>query len=148
LVIPQRALADTSVFIGLEAARFDVSRFENFEWGVSAITLGELRLGVLQCPACTFPSSRHPYTAHRQISVTMITADAAHTGRHDEQQRAGIGRTGRSHLADMGRVVANRLPSGTRTATTTRSNTRGPGSSSTRMTDPAMTPGTVPATGA
>jgi len=32
LVIPQRALADTSVFIGLEAARFDSSRFENFEW--------------------------------------------------------------------------------------------------------------------
>ena len=32
LVIPQRALADTYVFIGLEAARFDVIRFENFEW--------------------------------------------------------------------------------------------------------------------
>jgi uncharacterized membrane protein len=53
--IPQRALSDTSVFIGLEAARFDVSRFENFEWGVSAITLGELRLGsLLQYRACTF----------------------------------------------------------------------------------------------
>ena len=52
-MIPQRALADTSVFIGLEAARFDVIRFENFEWGVSAIALGELRLGVLQYRACT-----------------------------------------------------------------------------------------------
>ena len=85
--------------------------------------------------------------AHRQISVTTVTADAARTGRHDEQQGARIGRTGRPESpADMGRVVASQLPSGTRTAATTRSNTRGPGSSSTRMTDPAMTPGTVPAT--
>ena len=45
---PRRALADTSVFIGLEATRFDISRFRDFEWGVSAVTLGELRLGVLQ----------------------------------------------------------------------------------------------------
>ena len=51
---PQRALADTSVFIGHEAAQFDVSRFENFEWGVSAIALGELRLGVLKYRACMF----------------------------------------------------------------------------------------------
>ncbi len=48
MVSPRRALADTSVFVGLEAARFDVSRFADFEWGVSAVTLGELRLGVLQ----------------------------------------------------------------------------------------------------
>jgi predicted nucleic acid-binding protein len=48
LVIPKRALADTSVFIGLDAARFDGDRFADYEWGVSAITLGELRLGVLQ----------------------------------------------------------------------------------------------------
>ena len=58
---PQRALADTSVFIGLEAARFDVSRFENFEWGVSAITLGELRLGVLQ--------AQNPEVASRRLST-------------------------------------------------------------------------------
>jgi hypothetical protein len=44
----RRALADTSVFVGLEAARFDAGRFADFEWGISAITLGELRLGVLQ----------------------------------------------------------------------------------------------------
>jgi hypothetical protein len=37
------------------------------------------------------------------------------------------------------------MPNGTSTEATTRSMTRGPGSSSTRMTDPAMTPGTVPA---
>ena len=44
--MPKRALADTSVFIGLEATRFDPGRFEDFEWGVSAVTLGELRLGL------------------------------------------------------------------------------------------------------
>jgi predicted nucleic acid-binding protein len=64
LVIPQRALADTSVFIGLEAARFDVSRFENFEWGVSAITLGELRLGVLQ--------AQNPEAASRRLSTYQL----------------------------------------------------------------------------
>ncbi len=45
---PRRALADTSVFIGLEAARLDVDRFAGYDWGVSVITLGELRLGILQ----------------------------------------------------------------------------------------------------
>ncbi len=44
----QRALADTSIFIGLEAERFDPTRFEGYEWGVSVVTLGELRLGVLR----------------------------------------------------------------------------------------------------
>ena len=48
MVTSQRALADTSVFVGLEAARFDAGRFAGYEWGVSAVTLGELRLGVLQ----------------------------------------------------------------------------------------------------
>jgi predicted nucleic acid-binding protein len=48
VVTARRALADTSVFIGLEADRHKTGRFERFEWGISAITLGELRLGVLQ----------------------------------------------------------------------------------------------------
>jgi predicted nucleic acid-binding protein len=47
-VTAPRALADTSLFIGLEAARFDANRFAGYEWAVSVITLGELRLGVLQ----------------------------------------------------------------------------------------------------
>jgi hypothetical protein len=47
MVTTRRALAGT-VFIGLEAARFDVGRFADYEWGVSAVTLGELRFGVLQ----------------------------------------------------------------------------------------------------
>jgi predicted nucleic acid-binding protein len=57
-------LADTSVFIGLEAARFDVSRFENFEWGVSAVTLGELRLGVLQ--------AQNPEATSRRLSTYQL----------------------------------------------------------------------------
>jgi predicted nucleic acid-binding protein len=61
VVIPNRALADTSVFIGLEAARFDASRFDGFEWGVSAVTLGELRLGVLQ--------AQNPEAASRRLST-------------------------------------------------------------------------------
>jgi predicted nucleic acid-binding protein len=44
----RRALADTSVLIGLEAARVDAGRFAEHEFGISVITLGELRLGVLQ----------------------------------------------------------------------------------------------------
>lgn len=63
-MIPQRALVDTSLFIGLEAARFDVTRFENFEWGVSAITLGELRLGVLQ--------AQNPESASRRLSTYQL----------------------------------------------------------------------------
>ncbi len=48
MVTVRRALADTSVFIGIEKNRFDADRFAEYEWGVSVITLGELRLGVLQ----------------------------------------------------------------------------------------------------
>jgi predicted nucleic acid-binding protein len=64
VVTPRRALADTSVFIGLEATRFDISRFRDFEWGVSAITLGELRLGVLQ--------ARNPEAASRRLSTYQL----------------------------------------------------------------------------
>ena len=61
---PRRALADTSVFIGLEATRFDISRFRDFEWGVSAVTLGELRLGVLQ--------AQNPEAASRRLSTYQL----------------------------------------------------------------------------
>ena len=60
----QRALVDTSVFIGLGAARFDVGRFADFEWGISAVTLGELRLGVLQ--------ARDPEAASRRLSTYQL----------------------------------------------------------------------------
>jgi predicted nucleic acid-binding protein len=64
MVMARRALADTSVFIGLEAARFDATRFANFEWGISAITLGELRLGVLQ--------ANGPEAAARRLSTYQL----------------------------------------------------------------------------
>lgn len=64
MVDPARALADTSVFIGLEADRFDATRFVDFEWGVSVITLGELRLGVLQAD--------DPAIASRRLSTYQL----------------------------------------------------------------------------
>jgi predicted nucleic acid-binding protein len=64
MVTPRRALADTSVFIGWESARLDVARFADFEWGISAITLGELRLGVLQ--------ARNPEAASRRLSTYQL----------------------------------------------------------------------------
>lgn len=60
----RRALADTSIFIGIEAARFDDDRFTEHEWGVSVITLGELRLGVLQ--------ASDPDTAARRLSTYQL----------------------------------------------------------------------------
>jgi predicted nucleic acid-binding protein len=64
MVTSRRALADTSVLIGLEAARFDVGRFADFEWGISAVTLGELRLGVLQ--------AQGPEAASRRLSTYQL----------------------------------------------------------------------------
>lgn len=64
MVTPRRAIADTSVFIGLEAERFDVDRFADYEWGVSVITLGELRLGVLQ--------AQGPEAAARRLSTYQL----------------------------------------------------------------------------
>ena len=64
MVTPRRALADTSVFIGVEAGRFDTARFADFEWGISAITLGELRLGVL--------NARNPESASRRLSTYQL----------------------------------------------------------------------------
>jgi predicted nucleic acid-binding protein len=43
----RRAIADTSLFIGLEARRFDDKAIAGLEFGVSVVTLGELRLGVV-----------------------------------------------------------------------------------------------------
>lgn len=64
MVNSQRALADTSVLIGLQAARFDADLFADFEWGISVITLGELRLGVLQ--------ARNPDDASRRLSTYQL----------------------------------------------------------------------------
>ena len=41
-------LGDTSVWVGLEAGRIDILDLVEYAWAVSAITVGELRLGVLR----------------------------------------------------------------------------------------------------
>jgi predicted nucleic acid-binding protein len=64
MVTPRRAIADSSVFIGLAAARFDAAQFADFEWGISAITLGELRLGVLQ--------AQSPEAVSRRLSTYQL----------------------------------------------------------------------------
>ncbi len=60
----RRAIADTSVFTGIEARRLSGGQFADFEWGISAVTLGELRLGVLQ--------ARDPETASRRLSTYQL----------------------------------------------------------------------------
>ncbi|WP_433663500.1 type II toxin-antitoxin system VapC family toxin [Nocardia sp. CA-128927] len=60
----EQALADTSVFIGLDAGRFDPAQIEGYEWGVSVITLGELRLGVLH--------ATDPESAARRLSTYQL----------------------------------------------------------------------------
>jgi len=45
-----KALADTSIFVGLETGRIAYEDIENYDWGLSVVTLGELRHGVLMAP--------------------------------------------------------------------------------------------------
>ena len=47
MVARRRALADTSLFLGLETRRVDDKIRLDLDLGVSVITLGELRLGVV-----------------------------------------------------------------------------------------------------
>jgi predicted nucleic acid-binding protein len=64
VVRSRRALADTSIFIGLEADRFDGVRLSGFLWGISVVTLGELRLGVLR--------AADPESAARRLSTYQL----------------------------------------------------------------------------
>ena len=64
MVTPRRALADTSIFIGLEGDRIDAGRLDGYEWGISVVTLGELRLGVLQ--------AADPESAARRLSAYQL----------------------------------------------------------------------------
>ncbi|MGH2600956.1 MAG: type II toxin-antitoxin system VapC family toxin [Dehalococcoidia bacterium] len=48
MVTRQRALVDTSVFLGVESGRLAAAAVADYEWAVSAITLGELELGVIR----------------------------------------------------------------------------------------------------
>jgi predicted nucleic acid-binding protein len=63
----RRALADTSVLIGLETVRVEVDALKDYELGVSAVTLGELRLGVLQ--------ARDPVIAARRLSTYQLAQE-------------------------------------------------------------------------
>jgi predicted nucleic acid-binding protein len=78
VVTPRRALADTSIFIGLEATRFDAVRFADYEWGVSAVTLGELRLGVLQAQGPDIVSRRlSTYQLARRFQPLAVDEDVS-----------------------------------------------------------------------
>jgi predicted nucleic acid-binding protein len=64
VVTQRRALADTSIFIGLEGDRVDAARLDGYEWGISVVTLGELRLSVLQ--------AADPESAARRLSTYQL----------------------------------------------------------------------------
>jgi predicted nucleic acid-binding protein len=64
MATPRRALADTSIFVGLKAQRFQAEQIEDFEWGISTVTLGELRLGVLQ--------AMDPVAASKRLSTYQL----------------------------------------------------------------------------
>jgi len=53
-----RVIADTSVLVGLETGRVNAVDLVKHAWAVSAITLGELRLGVLQAAVPEIASIR------------------------------------------------------------------------------------------
>ena len=83
----------------------------------------------------------------RAAADPVDPADAAHhRGQgHQGRHRDLAGAAAQDPGVRAGRLSASQLPRGSRTAATTRSNTCEPGSSSTRITEPAMTPGSVPA---
>lgn len=67
MVERRRALADTSLFVGLEAERVDAVTLADFDLAVSAVTLGELRLGVLSA------SNRDdPEAASRRLATYQL----------------------------------------------------------------------------
>ena len=62
MVARRRAIADTSLFVGLEADRVDDQVLSELDLGVSVITLGELRLGVVS-------AARDPESASRRLAT-------------------------------------------------------------------------------
>lgn len=69
MVERRRALADTSFFVGLETERLPEQAIAEFDLGVSAITLGELRLGVLSA------SGRdEPEMASRRLATYQLAS--------------------------------------------------------------------------
>jgi predicted nucleic acid-binding protein len=70
----RRAVADTSLFIGLEARRFDDAAVAELDLGVSVITLGELRLGLLSAGRDAEAASRRlaTYELARQFEPLPV----------------------------------------------------------------------------
>lgn len=67
MVERRRALADTSFFVGLEADRVADEILADLDLGVSTVTLGELRLGVLSA------SNRdQPAVASRRLATYQL----------------------------------------------------------------------------
>jgi predicted nucleic acid-binding protein len=62
VVARRRAIADTSLFVGLETDRVDDHVLAELDFGVSVITLGELRLGVVG-------ASHDPESASRRLAT-------------------------------------------------------------------------------
>jgi predicted nucleic acid-binding protein len=62
VVARRRAIADTSLFIGLEARRFASTALADLDLAVSVITLGELRLGVVS-------AGRDPEAASQRLAT-------------------------------------------------------------------------------
>lgn len=68
MVTRRRALADTSLFVGLEMERVTEQLLADYDLGVSAITLGELRLGVLSASTRGEPESASRRLATYQLA--------------------------------------------------------------------------------
>jgi predicted nucleic acid-binding protein len=62
VVARRRAIADTSLFVGLETKRVDAEALAELDFGVSVITLGELRLGVVS-------AGHDPESASRRLAT-------------------------------------------------------------------------------
>ena len=69
----QRAIADTSVLVGLEAGRVATEQVADYAWAVSVISLGELRLGVLRATDPDTASIRlATYQLFRQFDPVVV----------------------------------------------------------------------------
>jgi predicted nucleic acid-binding protein len=75
VVTPTRAIADTSLFVGLEARRFDSGAIATLELAVSVVTLGELRLGVISAQNDPAAAARRlaTYEVARQFEPLPVT---------------------------------------------------------------------------
>jgi predicted nucleic acid-binding protein len=72
-MVAQRALADTSLFIGLEQGRFSVERMPP-SLAVSTVTIAELKLGVLAATNATSRAARLR-TLGDALALTPLAVD-------------------------------------------------------------------------